>query len=136
MELVQLPHSLSKVATLEVLSMGTTAEGKMPWHQHYGDMQALRAVLGNGCKLRELSKVRPCALDGAAVRGLRHLTKLGLWAIHDDLPAWLKADSCPDLRHLELEMSFDTAGDVQQIATFTQLTHLRLCIGEVQAVRP
>jgi hypothetical protein len=133
MELVQLPHSLSKVATLEVLSVGTTAEVKMPWHQHYGEMRTLRALLGSGCKLRELSKVRPCALDEAAVRGLRHLTKLGLWAIYDDLPAWLTAVNCPDLRHLVLEMAYASAEDVQQIATLTQLTHLRLDVGELSA---
>ena len=130
MELVQLPACLSSVTTLEVLRVGTI-DSKMPWHQHYGEMRTLQPLLRNGCRLRELDKVRPCRLDEAAVRGLRHLTKLGLWAIYDDVPGWLVGATCPELKHLVLEMSYVSQQDVQQISTLRQLTHLRLDVGEV-----
>ena len=120
---VQLPLCLTSLSNLDVLEV-SSSKPELPGQQCY-----LELVPGQFGLLNQLPKLRKLGgvinvqqLEVPAAAQLSHLEEL---CFYGDPPGWLTASMCPQLKTIMVE-GHDFSGVLQGLATFTQLTALRL----------
>ena len=128
---VQLPLGLTSLSHSEVLEISSSAPA-LPGQQYYLLLsQGQLGLLNHLPKLRKLGWM--FNIDQLEVPAEAQLSKLEELRFYGrQLPAWLTAPICPQLKKIMIEGNV-FSGVLQELAVFTQLTALRLDGGVAHA---
>ena len=124
-EVVFLSPSVLLLVELEVLWVGTY--GARPWNQHCWELDQEPDLTSCCSKLREMGRFSSCDLQ---MQCPSQLSLLHFYASQHRMPSWLTPVGCPQLQRLVVEAADIREDMVQQLASLTQLTCLRLDVGD------